>query len=100
MPPHRAEVVTEDDHRRVDVWSSFMDLVHVIGAVGCAMLVGGFAAAGDAERAVFYAVAALAFAGALLRRRHLAHRPTAVVPRVVDLTTAPQPVAGRAHPHA
>jgi len=84
----------------VDVWSSFMDLVHVIGAVGCALLVGGFAAAGDPARAAFYAVATLAFAAAVLRRRHLARRPAPVVPRVLDLTAVAQPVAGRAHPHA
>jgi len=83
----------------VDVWSSFMDLVHVIGAVGCALLVGGFAAAGDPERAVFYAVATLAFTAALLRRRHLARRPAPVVPRVLDLTATPQPVTGRARQH-
>jgi hypothetical protein len=84
----------------VDVWSSFMDLVHVVGAVGCALLVGGFAAAGDPERAVFYAVAALALTGALLRRRHLAHRPAPAAPRVLDLTAAAQPVPGRARQHS
>jgi len=77
-----------------------MDLVHVVGAVGCALLVGGFAAAGDPERAAFYAVAALALTGALLRRRHLARRPPAAAPRVVDLTAAPQPVAARARRHS
>ncbi|NAZ82759.1 hypothetical protein GTR02_13105 [Kineococcus sp. R8] len=73
----------------MDVWSSFMDLVHAIGAVGCALLVGGFAAAAEPGRAVFYAVAALAFAAAYLRRRHV-ERPAAA-PRVIDLTAPAVP---------
>ncbi|NAZ77371.1 hypothetical protein GTQ99_18370 [Kineococcus sp. T13] len=68
------------------VWTSFMDLVHLIGAVGCLALTGGFAADGEPARALFYAAACLAFATALARRRHRDHRPR---PVVVDLREAP-----------
>ena len=76
----------------MDVWSSFMDLVHLIGAVGCALLVGAFTADGEAARALFYAVAALAFAAALLHRRSSARRSAH---RVVDLRTSARPAPER-----
>ena len=70
----------------VAVWTSFVDLVHFVGAAGSAALVVGFAADGEGARAAFYAVVALAFAVALLRRR--AQRRTPAAPAVVDLRTA------------
>lgn len=69
-----------------------MDLVHLIGAVGCALLAGAFAAAGEPERTLFYAAAALAFAGALLRRRTRASAPAH---RVIDLTASARPASQR-----
>ncbi|WP_432574341.1 hypothetical protein [Kineococcus sp. SYSU DK005] len=69
------------------VWTSFVDLVHFVGAAGSAALVAGFAADGEGARAAFYAVVALAFTAALLRRR--AQRRTPAAPAVVDLRTAP-----------
>ncbi|WP_432493606.1 hypothetical protein [Kineococcus gypseus] len=66
------------------VWTSFVNLVHLVGAVGSAALALGFAAGGQAGRAVFYGLLTLAFATALVRRRAQA-RPAA--PAVVDLRT-------------
>lgn len=65
------------------VWRSFIDLVHLIGALGCLALLGGFAAQGEAARAVFYGLCTMGFAVALARRVH-EHPPTAR-PAVVDL---------------
>ncbi len=62
-----------------------MDLVHVVGAVGSAALVAGFAADGEAARAVFYAVVALAFAAALVHRRAQRRAAAPAGPTVVDL---------------
>ncbi|WP_432503253.1 hypothetical protein [Kineococcus arenarius] len=73
------------------VWTSFMDLVHVVGAVGSAALVAGFAADGEAARAVFYAVVALAFAAALAHRRAQRRTTAPAAPTVVDLRS-PAPV--------
>jgi hypothetical protein len=75
----------------VAVWKSFMDLVHLIGALGCLALTGGFAADGEVARAVFYGLLTMAFAIGLAQRR-TAHD------RVIDLrenaTTPPlHPVA-------
>ena len=77
-----------------------MDLVHLIGALGCLALTGGFAADGEPARAVFYALLTMAFAVALAHRRAHAARPG-----VVDLREDPQdagtrrPALGRtAHP--
>lgn len=75
------------------MWTSFMDLVHFIGAIGCGMLAVGFGADAETARMLFYAAATLAFTVALVRRRHARH-VTAAPARVVDLTTAEAP---RAH---
>ncbi|WP_432515388.1 hypothetical protein [Kineococcus sp. SYSU DK001] len=64
------------------VWRSFMDLVHLIGALGCLALTGGFAAQGHGPRAAFYGLCTMAFAVALARRLHAHHQPA---PTVVDL---------------
>ncbi|MBB2900581.1 hypothetical protein FHR75_001369 [Kineococcus radiotolerans] len=69
------------------VWTSFMDLVHLIGALGCLVLTGGFAADGEPARAVFYGLLTMAFAVALAHRR--------ARPRVLDLRETP---ADRAAP--
>lgn len=62
------------------VWKSFIDLVHLIGALGCLALTGGFAAEGEAARAVFYGLCTMAFAVALARRwpTHAARRPVVI----------------------
>ncbi|WP_432547848.1 hypothetical protein [Kineococcus sp. SYSU DK004] len=81
----------------MNVWTSFMDLVHVIGATGCALLTVGFALDAETARAAFYAVVALAFAAAFVRRR-AARRTVRPVPAVVDLrdgVRAPQEGAAR-----
>jgi hypothetical protein len=78
----------------VAVWKSFMDLVHLIGALGCLALTGGFAADGEPARAVFYGLLTMAFAVAL------AHRRTR--DRVVDLrgtrAERPAPLGRTARP--
>ncbi|WP_432543718.1 hypothetical protein [Kineococcus sp. SYSU DK002] len=85
------------------VWRSFMDLVHLIGALGCLALTGGFAAQGDGARATFYGLCTMAFAVTLARRwsqraalDHAHHSPA---PAVVDLrdrtTTAPTTATAR-----
>ncbi|WP_328293004.1 hypothetical protein OG218_09680 [Kineococcus sp. NBC_00420] len=51
------------------VWKSFMDLVHLIGALGCLALTGGFAADGEVARAVFYGLLTMTFAIGLAQRR-------------------------------
>ncbi|WP_432484141.1 hypothetical protein [Kineococcus esterisolvens] len=79
------------------VWTSFMDLVHLLGAVGSAALVMGFAADGETARAVFYAVLAVAFTVALAHRR--AQRRTGATPTapvVVDLRPGPSAATVRA----
>ncbi len=70
-----------------------MDLVHLIGAVGCLALTAGFAADGEAARALFYALAFLAFAAALARRRQHRHRRPAVVDLREAATGAPAAAA-------
>ncbi len=64
-----------------------MDLVHLIGALGCLALTGGFAAEGEPARAVFYALCTMGFAVGFARRRQ--HRHDEVHgsggPRVIDL---------------
>lgn len=64
------------------VWRSFMHLVHLIGALGCLALTGGFAAQGEPARAIFYGVCTMGFAVALGHR--LTHHPDGA-PTVVDL---------------
>jgi hypothetical protein len=66
----------------VAVWKSFMDLVHLIGALGCLALTGGFAADGEPGRAVFYGLATMAFATGLAHRRTHRHE-------VIDLRETP-----------
>lgn len=46
-----------------------MTLVHLIGALGCLALTGGFAADGEIARAVFYGLVTMAFAIGLAHRR-------------------------------
>jgi hypothetical protein len=58
-----------------------MDLVHLIGALGCLALTGGFAADGEPARAVFYGLLTMAFAVSLAHRR--SRRPH----EVIDLRT-------------
>ena len=70
------------------VWTSFIDLVHLIGAVGCVLLTGGFAAQGEPSRAVFYAAATIAFAVTYVHRRHARAASTVRrtgTPRVIEL---------------
>ncbi|MEZ0491548.1 hypothetical protein AB2L28_04785 [Kineococcus sp. TBRC 1896] len=67
------------------VWKSFMDLVHLIGALGCLAMTGGFAAQGEAARAVFYGLCTMAFAVALARRWPAHGAGTVRPPAVVDL---------------
>lgn len=62
-----------------------MDLVHLIGAIGCALLVAGFAADGESGRTLFYLALVLAFTAALVHRRQLRRVPAR--PVVVDLRT-------------
>jgi hypothetical protein len=69
-----------------------MDLVHLIGALGCLALTGGFAAEGELARALFYALCTMAFAIALARRWPSHETPQVPTPTVIDLreaTTAP-----------
>ncbi|MFB9376769.1 hypothetical protein ACFFKU_03845 [Kineococcus gynurae] len=68
-----------------EIWSSFIDVVHGIGAVGCALLVIGFGLEGTPARALFYAVAATLFVLALRERRR--PRPSTRPVRVVDVRT-------------
>ncbi|MEZ0164462.1 hypothetical protein AB2L27_06745 [Kineococcus sp. LSe6-4] len=67
------------------VWKSFMDLVHLIGALGCLALTGGFAAQGETARALFYGLCTMAFALALARRWPTPAPRPAPAPAVVDL---------------
>ncbi|GAA0299558.1 hypothetical protein [Kineococcus aurantiacus] len=66
-------------------WRSFIDLVHLIGALGCLVLTGGFAAQGQLARAVFYGLCTMAFAVALAHRVHERHQHARPSPTVVDL---------------
>ena len=70
-----------------------MDLVHLIGALGCLALTGGFAADGEPARAVFYGLLTMAFAVGLAHRR---------THRVVDLRETraerPAPLGRTARP--
>lgn len=83
------------------VWTSFSDLVRLIGALGCLALTGGFAAEGEPARAVFYGLLTMAFAVGLAHRRAHHHdaRPDPR-PAVVDLrgTERPAPLGRAAHP--
>lgn len=62
-----------------------MDLVHLIGATGCALLAVGFGADGESGRTLFYLALTLAFTAALVHRRQLRRVPAR--PAVVDLRT-------------
>ena len=70
------------------LWKSFIELVQLIGALGCLALTGGFAADGEAARALFYGLLTMAFAVALAHRR--THRPE----QVIDLRDARTPALG------
>lgn len=70
-----------------------MDLVHLIGAIGCALLVAGFAADGESGRTLFYLALVLAFSAALVHRRQLRRVPAR--PTLVDLRTTPAPHPAR-----
>ncbi|MCI2237513.1 hypothetical protein MO973_06440 [Paenibacillus sp. TRM 82003] len=78
------------------VWTSFMDLVHLVGAAGSVALAAGFTADGETARALFYAVVAVAFAVALVRRRAQRRADAPAAPAVVDLRPAAAPAARQA----
>ncbi|MGI4894889.1 MAG: hypothetical protein ACRYF3_07235 [Janthinobacterium lividum] len=60
------------------VWTSFIDLVHLVGAVGCVLLTAAFAAQGEPARAAFYGLTAIALTVGLAYRRD--RRPPAPAP--------------------
>jgi len=74
-----------------------MDLVHLIGALGCLALTAGFAAEGEAARAVFYALATMAFAVGLAHRR--THRHDGVIDLRETRTTTTPALGGTARRH-
>jgi hypothetical protein len=76
-----------------------MDLVHLIGALGCLALTGGFAGQGEIARAVFYGLCTMAFAVGFAHR--VTHRHREQAPTVIDLReSATTPAVGKvARPH-
>ena len=74
-----------------------MDLVHLVGAIGCGLLAVGFGVDGESGRTLFYTALTLAFAAGLVHRRQhrRTSRPTPVRPAVVDLRSVRTPSATR-----
>jgi len=75
-----------------------MNLVHLIGALGCLALTGGFAGQGEIPRAVFYGLCTMAFAIAFAHR--VTHRPAGGgEPKVVDVRDTTPALGKVARPH-
>lgn len=81
----RASWTTGSHHQLVAVWTSFIDLVHLVGAVGCVLLTAAFAAQGEPARAAFYGLTAIALTVGLAYRRD--RRPPAPAPAPTSTST-------------